>query len=349
LTLTSLLTGTVGSLLNRVPAKITRVVSKELPELQNVPPDVRRLIRDHRHCKILTEDEGLAFDEASIDCAWKSLQQEMALIPGGEVSLTRIHATSDRYQMKFEPNGNDLIAVQTNYMDRTPITNDDFAKFVAAGGYDNMDLWPVEVIPKVLQFVDQTGNQGPKFWENGQPPTGQLAHPVVGVCWYEANAYASWASKRLPMSAEWQRAGTWFKSSSGDDAELRYPWGNAFNPSKANTWAAHLSATVAVDEFPEGRTPNGVSHLIGNVWEWVDTEFTLDASSNARLNSSQFLAEIRGGAFDTYFHSQVTNQYRSGQPLFYRSANVGFRCCVSEDRLTQPNGSHNPTQDEANE
>ena len=149
-------------------------------------------------------------------------------------------------------------------------------------------------------------------------PENRLDHPVVGICWYEANAYANWAGKRLPSTEEWQRAGTWAKGHSGNTFELRYPWGNAFDPSKANTWASGYGVTVPVQAFKLGNTPNGVRQLIGNVWEWVDTQFLPSTEEGVSILLEETMAEIRGGAFDTYFHSQATCQFRSGQPLFVR-------------------------------
>ncbi|MEM7560665.1 MAG: SUMF1/EgtB/PvdO family nonheme iron enzyme, partial [Planctomycetota bacterium] len=173
---------------------------------------------------------------------------------------------------------------------------------------------------------------GPRFWANSQPPADRMDHPVVGICWYEASAYASWAGKRLPSSEQWQRAGTW-PSGSSESAEQRYTWGNAFDPTKANLWQNDFSDTLPVDDMPEGATPNGVRQLVGNVWEWVDAQYCPASECEVRIVLDELLAEVRGGAFDTYFASQATCQFRSGNPVYHRAANVGFRCCVSADQI----------------
>jgi iron(II)-dependent oxidoreductase len=264
---------------------------------------------------------------------------EMALVPGGDVCLLDDTAIATERSVELFSSPGELVPVQSLYLDRSCVTNADFAKFVAAGGYSDPQLWPEEVLANVLQFTDSTGHPGPKHWIDGAPPADRAEHPVVGVCWYEANAYATWVGKRLPTTEEWQRAGTWPKGQSGNGTEQRFPWGNSFDPSKANTWACGLSDTVPVSDFPTGNTPNGIHQLIGNVWEWVDAQFYPAAEEEVSLILDETMAEIRGGAYDTYFHSQANCQFRTGQPLLFRGPNVGFRCCITANVLPAPAGS----------
>jgi iron(II)-dependent oxidoreductase len=226
------------------------------------------------------------------------------------------------------------------YIDRYCITNADYARFVNAGGYEKAEFWPQEILPWVLQFTDISGKPGPAFWHDGRPPVDRLDHPVVGVSWYEANAYARWAGKRLPSSIEWQRAGTWPRKHVGDGAEQRYPWGNSFESSKANLWQSGHGSTLPVKAYPEGNTPNGVQQLIGNVWEWTDAGYAPIEEEQVQLILEEVMAEIRGAAFDTYFPSQATCQFRSGQPTLHRGGNVGFRCCISAEDLLHPSASN---------
>ncbi|MCG8651240.1 MAG: formylglycine-generating enzyme family protein [Pirellulales bacterium] len=306
------------------------------PDISQAAPDTRRLIRDRRCCRVLAGGQESSFDEVSLACAWQALQYEMAFVPGGEVCLMSDTVAATPNGLEVFDRAADLIAVESFYLDRHCVTNADYAKFVQSGGYDETNFWPEAVLPNVLQFVDSSGHPGPKFWAGGNPPADKRNHPVVGICWYEANAYATWAGKRLPSSEEWQRSGTWPKGHAGDAAEPRYPWGNAFDPGKANIWAHGQGQTVAVDQFDTGRTPNGVRQLIGNVWEWVDAQFYPAAEQGVSIMMDQTMAEIRGGAFDTYFHSQATCQFRTGQPLLFRGSNVGFRCCISTNAVSAP-------------
>ena len=319
-------------------------------DVSDAPPDTRRLIRNRQYCRVLSNEGSMPFDDLSVECGWKALEQEMALVPGGEVCLISDLVISTPRGFEVESNPDELVAVDSFYLDRECVTNADYLKFVQSDGYSNPELWPEDVLPNVLQFIDATGCPGPKHWVEGAPAPNRLNHPVVGICWYEANAYATWVGKRLPSSEEWQRAGTWPKGHSGNTYELRYPWGNAFDPTKANVWASGQGGTVPVEAFKLGNTPNGVQQLIGNVWEWVDTQFFPNAEEGVSVLLEETMAEVRGGAFDTYFHSQATCQFRTGQPLLFRGANIGFRCCVGTGAMTprsNPTSTRSAAQDQA--
>lgn len=333
MSLATLIADAVGLRKHRGPAKTERGCA--FPDVSAAPLDSRRLIRDRRYCCVLTSQHDMPFDEVSISCAWKALEHEMALVPGGSVCLHSETAVATAAGLELIPNEQQPVTVESLYIDRHCVTNADYARFVQAGGYSEPRHWPVEVLPNVLQFTDRSGHPGPCGWSDGQPPADLLNHPVVGISWYEANAYANWVGKRLPASQEWQRAGTWPQGHSANGAEIRYPWGNAFDPSKANTWASNLRGTVEVDQFSTGSTPNGVRQLIGNVWEWVDAQYAPHAEEGIDVHLDGTIAETRGGAFDSYFHSQATCQFRTGQPMLFRGANVGFRCCLSADALPQ--------------
>lgn len=291
--------------------------------LSHIAPDARRLIRQRQYCKMLHRNTDLAFDQSSVKVAWDVLQQEMALVPPGSVSLQAIAGNQQ----------SQTVEVKAYFIDRYCVTNSDFLKFVTAGGYSDTQYWPESILTDLLKFTDSSGHPGPKYWSKGVPPEEKLDHPVVGVSWFEANAFAQWAGKRLPTPAQWQRAGTWGKSSGGK--ESRYPWGNSFIQANSNTWSSRLGSTVAVNDFSLGATPNGVNQLIGNVWEWQNGQFLLSSPSPNSGSTEQILAEIRGGAFDTYFASQTSCQFRSGQPLLARTANIGFRCCVESHVLVE--------------
>lgn len=331
MSIATLLTDAIGLWKHRPVTSLGSDAS--FPDVTAAPPDSRRLIRNRQYCRVLTSEGGLPFDDVSLSCAWDTLQHEMALVPGGEICLVSDLVVTTQTGFEMESTPDELISVDSLYLDRNCVTNADFAKFVQSGGYSNPMLWPEEVLPNVLQFTDTTGAAGPKDWTDGAPPQDKLNHPVVGICWFEANAYATWVGKRLPSSEEWQRAGTWPKGHSGNGTEMRYPWGNAFDPSKSNTWASGQGGTVPVESFIPGNTPNGIGQLIGNVWEWVDAQFYPNAEEGISVYLDEAMAEIRGGAFDTYFHSQATCQFRTGQPLLFRCPNVGFRCCISESAI----------------
>jgi iron(II)-dependent oxidoreductase len=245
----------------------------------------------------------------------------MALVPAGVVQVVR----SDGATVPTELAG--------FYLDRCAVTNQQFLRFVAAGGYDNLEIWPQEVWPSLMRFTDRTGHPGPRDWERGKFPSGKADHPVVGVCWFEAVAYSHWVGKRLPTSAEWQKAGGWPEHLSGGCGN-RYPWGDIFDPSRANLWATGLGATAPVREFAKGATPNGIYQLTGNVWEWLEDSLdTIPCRPDESFQAWKPLRRIVGGAFNTYFSAESTCQFVTGQPELDRCENIGFRCAVSVDRL----------------
>jgi len=113
-------------------------------------------------------------------------------------------------------------------------------------------------------FVDATNRRLPDDWENGTYPPGKRSHPVVFVTWNDAHDFCVWAGKRLPTEEEWEKAAR------GTDGRL-YPWGNEFDPRKANMPQSHSVGTMPVGSFPQGRSPYGVYDMAGNVWEWTDS------------------------------------------------------------------------------
>lgn len=302
-------------------------------DFPEAPPDIRKLVRNRQYSHIIRPTDGIQFDPDSLRFAWRAIDHDMAYVPGGSVTLCGEYATTSAGGFALLPQTIGSSKTESIYLDRWCVTNADFQQFVDSGGYETISFWPEQVLPSLLQFVDRTGKPGPAFWENGAPSGDTAAHPVVGLSWFEANAYAQWANKRLPTSAEWQRAGTWGKTNSDNLEETRYPWGNSFDPQFANTWATGLHQTVSVNEFQGGNTTNGVRQLIGNVWEWMNTQYLLAATEEICVHITDPMAEIRGGAFDSYFHSHTTCQSRSAQTLTSRKNNVGFRCCFSAEGL----------------
>ena len=100
-------------------------------------------------------------------------------------------------------------------IDRTEVTNEEYKRFVDAGGYRKSDFWKQPFVKDgrtilweeaVSRFRDTTGRAGPATWEVGSFPKGLGKHPVAGICWYEAAAYAEFAGKSLPTLYHWTRA-----------------------------------------------------------------------------------------------------------------------------------------------
>ncbi len=326
-------------------------VSHPLPAADDLCPDeateepqslVDEMLLRGRYALLLRQQliGNLTSDEAAL--ARASLAAGMCLVPGGPVAL----ASPD------ELSGDDclgrrgtVLRVEAFYLDRAPVTNYEFRQFIVRGGYEQMAIWDPDVWPAVLDFVDATGHPGPRYWRRGRYPRAEERHPVVGVSWYEATAYARWVGKRLPSDAEWVKAGSWPVATGGDSLlSRRFPWGDAMDRGRANLWGSGPGRTVDVHEFAEGASVGGVEQLIGNVWEWTADTFLLDGTQGSAWPGEARMKSIRGGAYDTYLDSQSTCHFQSGDRALARKHNIGFRCAIGLCDLAEMAPAANESQ-----
>lgn len=160
----------------------------------------------------------------------------------------RRHPVDGRLMTKIEAGvylsgtANEPVWLPAYYVDVFPVTNADYARFVAA-----------------------TERDCPKHWDRGRCPEDLFDHPVVYVTWSDAAAYAEWAAKSLPTSQQWEKAAR------GDRGDV-YPWGNQITPAKCNVRENHVGHTTRVGCYQSGVSPYGVFDLCGNVWEWCSTQ-----------------------------------------------------------------------------
>jgi len=256
-----------------------------------------------------------------------ALDAQMALSPVGDVVLGQPIEDCD----DFDTDGTAVATVQSRvvhvesiFLDRYAVTNCQYKHFVDGGGYEEMGIWEEDVWAAMLDFVDQTGHPGPHYWHNGTFPRGQADHPVVGVSWYEATAYARWCGKRLPRDAEWTKAACWpVTISPGNLQQRKFPWGEIMENDRANLWSAGINSTVPTDEFEKGISVGGLLQMVGNVWEWMSGPY--GTPDDVSLALPVPMKSIRGGAFDTYFDNQATCHFQSGENPLHRKHNIGFR------------------------
>jgi formylglycine-generating enzyme required for sulfatase activity len=193
--------------------------------------------------------------------------------------------------------------IKSFYIDKYPVTNAEFKKFLDATLY----------LPKDnLNFL--------RDWKDGDFPAGWGNRPVTWVSIEDARAYAAWAGKRLPHEWEWQYA------AQGTDGRL-YPWGNQWNasavpePDKSRA----MRGPDPVDAHGKGASPFGVMDLVGNVWQWTE-EFT-DAHTRGGI--------LRGGSYyrpqgSIWYFPQAYKLTEHGKllmmsPSMDRSGALGFR------------------------
>jgi len=206
-----------------------------------------------------------------------------ALPPGREVKLDMVHVPAGRALLGDDahaPWDNEHPAHEIAWpafrIDRFPVTCGQFLAFIDDGGYARRDLWSEQGWP----WREQSGARAPKHWrrEDGAWLTSRFGHtvsvredePVVHVCWYEAEAYARWAHKRLPTEAEWEIAARWDPAAG---RMRRYPWGDeAPDTARANLdqWAF---GPAPVGAYPRGASALGCEQMVGDVWEWTSSDF----------------------------------------------------------------------------
>ena len=184
------------------------------------------------------------------------------------------------------------------FLDRTEVTNGEYEVFVRTSGH---------APPRS------------KYWRKDRADPRFTNHPVTGVTYPDAIAYAKWAGKRLPTAEEWEAAARWL------DARI-YPWGNEFQ-SDENTY--HCNSLeysqfrnnllpMEVGSFSNGKSPYGVDDLAGNVWEWTSTARPLGGSD-------RMLQVCKGGSFmTTAALIRASNIFLEDPDLAHQD--IGFRC-----------------------
>ncbi len=294
---------------------------------------LKRLFQQLRYSVILRErDKWRDHPQGRtiIDQVNRDLEQRMGLVPAGSITISQTltaQAGSPEEDVDVDP----------FLLDIHCVNNARFQKFVDAGGYDALEFWPEEIWPHLIELKDFTGQPGPRFWRNSRHDEAFADHPVVGVSWYEAQAFALWIGQRLPTEAEWQMAASWHIKSS-TDVMRRFPWGDALDNTRCNIWSSRHATTVPVTEYANGGAPNQVRQLVGNVWEWTDTEYTITDDCGRAIVGEMPMHVVRGGAFDTYFETQATNYFRTGQIALARAHNTGFRCAMDLIEASWING-----------
>ena len=175
------------------------------------------------------------------------------------------------------------------WIDKCQVTNEKYRAFILADGYENQQYWS----PDGWMWRDEGGIVCPMYWD--EVSDGQDNLPIVGVSYYEVEAFAKWVGKRLPTEKEWEKAAR------GTDGR-KYPWGNNFSVNKCNCKEAGFDRTTSVSKFDNGVNPSGCYDMAGNVWEWCTAwyadhgEFRV-VRGGSWINTSEFMLTSKRGGF----------------------------------------------------
>ncbi|RYX94272.1 hypothetical protein EON78_06050, partial [bacterium] len=269
----------------------------------------------------------------------------------GDTLYNGLKSYKDNYaNINFSPSESPMIKVTLSpfVMDKYEVTNKEYKSFIDGDGYNKREYWTTEG----WQWKQSNNITKPLYWDDTK--YNQELSPVVGVSWYESYAYAKWAGKRLPTEAEWEFAARGQSSNTTPWGRL-YPWGNTV-PSDTNIKAngyfgpdgsadsyktlAPSNSFLEVDALgqpininaPDGRTPEKIHNLSGNVMEWASDWYQYEyyGRDNEQNNpmgpvTGDFKV-VRGGSW-THGKNELTTSYRE---LFLnptsRNVNLGFRC-----------------------
>ena len=230
-----------------------------------------------------------------------------------------------------------VVEVAPFFIDTVPVTNRQYLAFVEAGGYDDPRFWSAAG----WAHRCAEGLTAPQFWRRegggswsvrryGQLIDLPLDEPVQHVCWYEADAYARFAGKRLPTEAEWEKAAAGASPSPGGWG-VSPRQGRREPPETANLGQRHFGP-APVGAYPDGASRYGAEQMLGDVWEWTASDFTAYpgfVSFPYKEYSAVFYGSeykvLRGGSWATSPLVARTT-FRNWDYPIRRQIFAGFRC-----------------------
>ncbi|MGH3788813.1 MAG: ergothioneine biosynthesis protein EgtB [Pseudonocardiaceae bacterium] len=326
---------------------LSQVRSKVLDVLDRAPLEGRRLVEggfafgmivqhEQQHDETMLATHQLRVGPAALHAPSPRPQRSAnlpaeVLIPAGEFTMGTSTApwALDNERPAHQPR------TDAYWLDTTPVTNHDYQRFLSEGGYRNPRWWSergwahrseADLVAPQFWHLDGSSWWRTRFGVTEPVPPDE---PVMHVSFFEAQAYAAWAGKRLPTEVEWEKAAR-FDPATG--RSRRFPWGDEDpTPAHANLGQRHLQP-AAVGSYPLGASPLGVYQLIGDVWEWTSSTFSGYpgfAPFPYREYSEVFFGGdyrmLRGGSFGTDA-TACRGTFRNWDHPVRRQIFTGFRC-----------------------
>ncbi|MCZ7428749.1 SUMF1/EgtB/PvdO family nonheme iron enzyme [Micromonospora sp. WMMA1949] len=294
-------------------------------------PDELRRLEDQHFADVLNRVAAVKKRSAQL--------ADAVLVPAGPFIAGATGTVPGPFQMNDQDNPLRVVDLPAFYIDRTAVTNERYNRFVEeTAGTTEFD------------HPDQPPRPDHASAHRRDPRFNRPEHPATGMDWYDAWAFARWAGGRLPSEDEWEKAAR------GADGR-RYPWGNDWDPSRANYVERSFGTSVhdlrslesvlvtvgpstpaepvmPADSLPEGASPYGLLHMAGNVWEMTRTNFftkaDLDPFFKGRqpvefMNRRDAFYSLRGGTW-TSPPVCLTTYYRGKDLLTDKHNEIGFRC-----------------------
>ncbi|MDQ6789619.1 MAG: ergothioneine biosynthesis protein EgtB [Candidatus Dormibacteraeota bacterium] len=223
-------------------------------------------------------------------------------------------------------------------IDRLPVSNGDYLAFIEDGGYARQEHWSSDGWEWRWVF----DVRAPEYWseQDGQWTTSRFGHrvpldprlPVSHVSYFEADAFARWAGKRLPTEVEWEVAASWDPQ---PRVQRRHPWGDEPPTAGLANLGQSLLSTAPVGAYPLGASPLGCQQMLGDVWEWTSSDFRpypgFVAFPYAEYSEPFFgdgFKVLRGGSWATMPRLARTT-FRNWDSRLKRQIFAGFRCARS--------------------
>ncbi len=218
----------------------------------------------------------------------------------------------------YETSTRGAVELKSFEMAKYPVTNRWFRKFIQDDGYKRPELWSEEG----KRWLESGKVEHPVFWYDHKWNCDN--HPVVGVSWYEADAFCRWLTEtngekhtyRLPTEQEWE-------ATAAGKQRRDYPWGKDIDRNKCNMDESGIKKISAVGIFKNGDTPDGLSDMIGNIWEWMCNNYK-SRKSQADFENNEVCA-LRGGAWNNW-RSLARCAARNFEHPNDRDYLIGFRC-----------------------
>lgn len=257
--------------------------------------------------------------ESMVNNQVKNQLGNMIVIPG-ETFLRGSDDSPDEQPIK-------LVTLNAFAIDKTPVTNQQFRRFVEEGGYENPVFW----VPKGWDYIDANNIKCPNYWYDHH--FNQDDHPVTGVSWWEAMAFAAFAGKTLPTEAQWEYA------CKGTD-QRKYPWGNDKPTLEYANYAVDCDpeelnrSSTSVCAFPKNKSFFGCLDMAGNLAEWCLDNASLnykwdETGMNPLYLTSQEDYHIARGGCGLHNEDFMMCTGRDNYPVSVRDNLIGFRCVIN--------------------